>query len=126
MRNNVYSMLGLARKAGRLRSGGFLTEDAIRSRKAHLVILAGDAKDNTAGTIEDKCAYYHVRCCTYGTKKDLGAAIGTEERACVAVTDPGLAEAIEKLLDEQTTGAESFAGQGIRKERGWNGKDENQ
>ena len=36
----------------------------------------------------------------YGTKDELGAAMGKEFRASLAVNDRGLAAAIQKHLDE--------------------------
>ena len=41
------SYLGLAKKAGKVRSGEFQTEEAVKKKLACLVILAADASDNT-------------------------------------------------------------------------------
>ena len=49
--DRVLSLLGIAQKAGKVVSGGFLCEDAIKSREAVLVILAEDAQKNTVHTI---------------------------------------------------------------------------
>ena len=43
----ILSMLGLAAKAGNLVSGEFSVEKAVKEHKAFLVIVAGDASDNT-------------------------------------------------------------------------------
>ena len=91
-------MLGIAQKAGKVVSGGFLCEKAVKSRQARLVILAGDAQKNTVSTISNKCTFYNVPFGFYGTKETLGHAIGKEERSCVAITDQGLADSINKLL----------------------------
>ena len=40
-------MLGLAAKAGKIVSGEFATEQAIKADKACLVVIAKDASDNT-------------------------------------------------------------------------------
>ena len=53
--DRVLSLLGIAQKAGKVVSGGFLCEDAIKSREAVLVILAEDAQKNTVHTITNKC-----------------------------------------------------------------------
>ena len=45
--DKVLSMLGLAAKAGSVVSGEFSTEKAVKEGKAYLVIVAGDASDNT-------------------------------------------------------------------------------
>ena len=44
MISRVYQMLGIATKAGKTRSGSYLAEDAVRSRKARLVLIAEDAE----------------------------------------------------------------------------------
>ena len=45
--DKVLSMLGLAAKAGKVVSGEFSTEKAIKARKAYIVMVAEDASDNT-------------------------------------------------------------------------------
>ena len=44
--NKVLSLIGLATKAGKTASGEFLTEREVKSGKAALVIVAGDASEN--------------------------------------------------------------------------------
>ena len=79
-------------------SGEFQTEDAVKSGKALLVIVAEDASENTKKLFHDKCSYYEVPVYVYGTKQSLGGAIGKDLRSSLAVTDQGLAQAIEKTL----------------------------
>ena len=97
----ILSLLGLARKAGRLVSGEFTVENAVRDREARLVIVATDASANTNKLFSDKCNYYHVPIRIFGTKDLLGAALGKQLRASVAVTDEGFATKLQKLIDEQ-------------------------
>lgn len=47
MANKALSRLGLATRAGKLISGEEIVLKAIRSGEAKLVLLAGDASDNT-------------------------------------------------------------------------------
>ncbi len=96
--DRLLSLLGIAQKAGKVVSGGFLCEKAVKAGQARLVILAADAQKNTVSTISNKCSFYNVPLGFYGTKETLGHAIGKEERSCVAVTDQGLADSINKLL----------------------------
>ena len=96
--DKLLSLLGIAQKAGKIVSGGFLCETAIKSREAKLVIIAEDAQKNTVSTISNKCTFYHIPYSFYGVKETLGHAIGKQERSCVAVTDQGLADSITKLL----------------------------
>lgn len=95
------SLLGLATKAGRIASGEFQTETAVKDGTAKLVLVASDASDNTKKLFCDKCSYYGVPVYVYGTKEALGAAIGKEYRASVAVLEEGFAKAVQKKIIEQ-------------------------
>ena len=46
-RKKVLNLLGLATRAGKTASGEFMTEKAIKSGKAYLVIVSEEASDNT-------------------------------------------------------------------------------
>ncbi len=95
----VYSLLGLAARARKLASGEFMTEKSVKAGQAVLVITAQDASDNTKKNFRDMCTYYDVPFLLFGTKEELGHAIGKELRASLAVNDAGFAEAIRKALD---------------------------
>lgn len=96
--NKALSMLGLAKRAGKVVSGEFGVEKAVKSGKAYLVIVAEDASDNTRKNFTDMCTYYHLPLIFTGTKETLGRAIGCELRASAAITDSGLAKGIEKCV----------------------------
>ena len=99
--NRVLSMLGLAMKAGKLTSGEFMTETSVKSRQSKLVIVAEDASNNTKKNFSDMCTYYHVPLIVFGTKTEIGAAIGKEFRASVSINDEGFAAALKKRLDSE-------------------------
>lgn len=96
--NKVLSLLGLAKKAGKVASGEFSTEAAVKSQKACMVIVSEEASWNTRKKFQDMCAWYHVPIFLYGGKEELGRCIGQELRASIAVTDPGFSEAIQREL----------------------------
>ena len=101
--NKIYSMIGLAMKAGKLTSGEFSTEKAVKSHKAFLVIVAEDASDNTRKMFRNMCDFYRVPMYLYGTKEELGHHIGKQYRASLAVTDQGFSRSLEtklKMLEE--------------------------
>ena len=103
MISKVYSMLGICAKSGRVVSGEFSTEKAVKEGKARLVIAAGDASANTRKAFTDMTTFYQVPFYIYGTKEELGHAIGKEFRASLAITDENLAKAvIGKLTSEKT------------------------
>ena len=103
MNDRVLSMIGLAAKAGKLVSGEFSVESAIRKGRSFLVICATDASDATKKSYRDAGAFYHVPVYEYGTKETLGQYSGKEYRAAAAITDEGFAIAIIKLLESQHT-----------------------
>ena len=45
------------------------------------------------------CEFYEVPLRIYGTKDELGRAMGKEFRASLAVTDKGLAKAVMEKMD---------------------------
>lgn len=96
----IYSLLGLAARAGRLVSGNYMTEQAVRDGKARLVVVAADAGDTTRKLFRNKCASYHVPLLFVGEREGLGRAIGRQWRSAAAVTDPGLADAVQKLAQD--------------------------
>lgn len=99
--NKIFSLLGIAMRGHNLVSGEFQTLEAIKKGSAMLVIIAEDASDNTKKLFADKCLFYEVPVYNYGTKEDLGRAIGKDLRSSVGVCDAGLADAIIKRLEEE-------------------------
>lgn len=97
--DNVLGTLGLAMRAGRLVSGEFMTENAVKSQRASLVVLAQDVSENTRKKFQNMCKYYEVPIREYSTKDELGHSLGKEFRASLAVTDEGFAQAILKKMD---------------------------
>ena len=97
--NKVLSLLGLAMRGRNLVSGEFQTLEAIKKGSAMLVIIAEDASDNTKKLFTDKCTFYEVPVMQYGTKAQLGRAIGKDLRSSIGVCDVGLADAIIKQLN---------------------------
>ena len=96
--DRILSMLGLAAKAGKIASGEFSTERAVKSGRAFLVIVSTEASDNTKKMFRNMCAYYHVPMYLYALKETLGRAIGKGFRASLAVVDEGFATSlIDKL-----------------------------
>ena len=94
----ILSMFGLAARAGKIASGEFQTEAAVKSQTAYLVAVAEDASDNTKKLFQDKCSFYKIPVIILGTKEELGHAIGKEFRASLALLDKGFAEAVIKKL----------------------------
>lgn len=97
--DRVISMLGLAERAGKIASGEFAVEKAVKSYHAHLVVVASDASDNTKKMFRNMCEYYKVPMVVYSDKDTLGHGIGKMMRASLAVLDAGFARAVEKQMN---------------------------
>ena len=98
--DKVLSLLGLAMKAGKVASGETAAENAVKSGKAYLVIVANDASDNTRKHFYDMCVFRDIPFIQYSDKENLGRAIGKDLRSNLAVTDSGFADAIIKQVGE--------------------------
>ena len=99
-RNKVLGLLGLAEKAGKVRSGEFSTEKAVKSGKAGLVIVSEESSDNTKKMFRNMCTYYKVPYFEFGSK---GRVFGrypekADERASLAVIDENFSNALLKVL----------------------------
>ena len=99
-KNRGLSMLGLATKAGKVVTGEFSTEKAVKTGMAFLVVVAADASDNTKKKFRNMCEYYQVTMKEFSDKISLGNACGKEFRASLAVVDKGLAQAVLKAIDK--------------------------
>lgn len=102
--DRVLSLIGLATRGRKMVSGEFMTENTVKARKAYMVITATDASGNTKKKFRDMCSFYSVPYAEYGTKEELGHAMGKEMRASLAVTDEGFARSLAGLLGEAVTG----------------------
>lgn len=103
---DILSLVGLAKKAGKLEVGEEPVGAVCRARKAHLVLLASDAASNTARRaahfgLAGKTLWITLPC----SKSDLGAAVGHTSCAMAAVTDAGFAAAIAAKLAADDPGS---------------------
>ena len=96
--NNIYAMIGMAMKAGSVVSGEVACESAVKSMNAHLVIVPTDASFNTKKLFSNKTTFYGIRYVEFGTKDELGHAIGKDMRSSIAITDEGFAKAKKKKM----------------------------
>ena len=100
-KNKILSLLGLATKAGKVVSGEFSTEKAVKSGKGLLVVIAEDASDNTKKKFSNMCHFYEVPLLFVGDKEELGKCTGKEFRASLAVLDENFTKAIMKNYPSQ-------------------------
>lgn len=98
-RQKVFSLLGLAARGRNLVSGESQVVEAIRDGSGFMVVVAEDASANTRKLFHDKCDYYEVPVFDFGSKEELGHAIGKDYRSSIAVCEEGLANKIRDLLN---------------------------
>ncbi len=98
-KERAFNMLGLAARAGRIESGEFSTEKAVKTGRGRLVIVAEDASDNTKKMFTNMCKYYEVPMVVFGTKEELGHWIGKAYRASICILDDGFAKAVLKKMN---------------------------
>ncbi|WP_295235105.1 ribosomal L7Ae/L30e/S12e/Gadd45 family protein [Veillonella sp.] len=95
----VKNLLGMAQRAGKLLSGDFVAEKAIKRGQIPLALLASDCAKNNAEKYNWLAQQHKVPLREVLTKAELGQAIGKEQRAIVLVNDAGFAKAMLKEID---------------------------
>lgn len=99
MSGNLLSLVGLAKKAGRLEVGEEPVGAAARAHQAKLILTACDGADNSlrrAAHFAEIGKVPHLP--TPYTKGGLGGAVGRSACTMLALTDVGLAAAIAAKL----------------------------
>ncbi len=95
-----FSLLGLCQKAGKLVSGSMLCEKAIRNKKAQLVIVAGDASEDTKKKFKRLSCNYDVPLLITSDKEQLGHSLGKVSRTIIVVTDKGFKDMLLVNLEQ--------------------------
>ena len=106
MKKRFLSMLGIAKKAGKVICGTTLICEAMRKKKKPLlVIVACDVSENTRKTLIFKSEFYKVRAIASDvTKEELSHIVGKDcIIAAVAITDVSLAAELLKLSGKEAS-----------------------
>ena len=94
-----FRMLGLAARARGIAFGEGAAKDAIRDRKAQLVVVAKDASENTKKKFRNSCGFYSVKMLEFSDKLTLGRYTGREFAVVLAVMNQGIAEQLVQCAD---------------------------
>ena len=89
------SLLGMARRAGKVYSGESQVEAFLKKRKGDLLIIAKDSS-NALTKFERWCQDLKIPVIIDGTKEEIGISIGMSPRSAVLIIDRGFAEAMLK------------------------------
>lgn len=95
MHDRFLSLLGLARRAGKVASGEAQVEAFLKKKKGCLLIVAEDAP-NAFAKFSPWAKDLNIPVLVTGKKRDLGHAIGLSPRSVILITDEGFAKAIMK------------------------------
>ena len=107
--DKALNYLALARKAGRIELGEEPVGAAARAQKARLVVVASDASDHTWRRAKSFVAGTGQQCVRLSyTKDELGMAVGRTAVAIAALTDPAMALAFLKSLEQPEKYAEAM------------------
>lgn len=101
MADPVYGMLGLAQRAGKVLSGAVQVEGGFRNPRASLLVLAGDASEETVKQYTRAAAVKGIPVISYGKKEDLGRALGKGVRTAALLCDKGFAKAIITKIEKK-------------------------
>ena len=102
--DKVLNYLSLARKAGFAELGEEPVGAISRTGKAYVIAVASDASDHTWRRAKSFAAGTRQQCIRLPfTKDEMGFAIGRQELAIAAITDPALALAMVKALGQPQT-----------------------
>lgn len=99
MKDKIFKLVGLARRAGKIAIGMSMLEKMIRRKKVVLILIAEDTTKNTIDKILSlKPACSHL---IFGTKDEWGKIFGREEVAVLGILDPNFAEGILLNFDTE-------------------------
>ncbi len=85
--------LGFAMKAGKVVSGDFAVEKAVKSFKAKCIVIDTAASDNTKKRWQDACKPREIPIVEL---TEMGRAIGRDAKMVAAVLDAGFASRLIK------------------------------
>lgn len=93
MNTRIQSLIGIARRAGKIATGNAQVEAMMKKRKGFLLIMAEDAP-GTQKKYNQWADDLKLPILVNGTKLELGHSIGLSPRSAVLILDQGFAKAI--------------------------------
>ncbi|MDO5375603.1 MAG: YlxQ family RNA-binding protein [Staphylococcus rostri] len=100
MNQQFLNFLGLAMRAGKVKTGESVLIAELKKHRLKLVLIADDASDNTKKTLINKCTTYKTPYRVVSNRYELGVAIGKEARVNIGITDNGFAKKLITMIDE--------------------------
>lgn len=91
MNDKIYSMIGIARKGGKIAIGFDVTRGEIENKKSELVLIAVDASDKTKKNVIFFCEKFNCKYIEYGEKDLLGKSLGRKMVSVLSINDKNIA-----------------------------------
>lgn len=99
MQKDVYQMIGIAKKAGKVSAGTMAAKTSLLRKRACLLIMSTDISDKTRESLVTTCQKYNIPWLMMGDKYRLGTSVGKAYRVAVTINDSEFAEAILASLE---------------------------
>ena len=93
----LYSALGFAMKAGKVRSGELSVEKAVKNGKACVVVVDSTASEATKKRWGDTCSHHGIKQISFD---NVGKAIGRDAHIVACIVDNGFAQMIMRAYND--------------------------
>ncbi len=99
--DKVLNLISLATKAGKVKTGEFLTTKTLQEGAGYLVIIASDTSEKSTKRLMGISENYECKAVVYGTKQELGKFTGKTEKSVIVITDEGFSSAVLKKIENK-------------------------
>lgn len=103
IKKRLLGSISMAQRAGRIASGAFAVDKAMSEHRVHLLLIAGDAADESMKKYKEAATKNHIPYAVVGDREWLGSALGKDLRSAAAVLDAGFAKSLRKITEGHMT-----------------------
>jgi len=111
-RREILNLLGIARKSGNISSGAEAVMDSLKKSRAKLLVMSDDITEKHKETMLKLCKKNSIIYLVFGSRDELGNAIGQGPRVALTVNNAGIAESvsgrIKKLFETESLGVDEW------------------
>ncbi len=97
-KTGVLTLLGFAQKGKNLAAGEASVEAYLKKGKVFLLLIAEDQSVKNQQRWQYLADNYTIEAIPFGTKEELGRAVGMSPRGIIGITDEQMAKAILKKI----------------------------
>ncbi len=100
MINKIYSMIGLAMKAGKVAFGTDMCIDKVKKSNVNLLIIAENMSNNAKDKFIKLASLYNINIVIFGEIDLLSKSIGKDNKGVLAILDSGFGNKILQMVKE--------------------------